>query len=178
MDEGKCTFFFPSYLKIIYVMIQLLFVSDNILSLVYRGTSIMCESPVGSTTFPIIYSSLMSSNRQRPCVHHHGMTTYVRAPSRFLSHIHYINSDLGCNFIYFWLWHLSILTPYHFLSMDYVCVRLVHLFLFFLCLHIVSCPVSFCLHSGFDYFYSCIHVGLDFFLVLPNINHISNTLLG
>ena len=62
MDEGKFNFFLSSYLTIISVMRQLLFVSDNSLILAYRGTSITCESPVGSTTFPIIYLSFMSSN--------------------------------------------------------------------------------------------------------------------
>ena len=31
--------------------------------------------------------------------HHHGTTTYVCAPSRVLSHIHYINSDLRRHFL-------------------------------------------------------------------------------
>ena len=37
-------------------------------------------------------------------------------------------------------------------------------------------PISFCLHSGFDSFFSYLHVGLDLFLVWPNLNHISNNL--
>ena len=37
----------------------------------------------------------------RLCVHRHGMTTYVRAPSRVLSYFHYINSDLRCHFLIF-----------------------------------------------------------------------------
>ena len=45
----------------------------------------------------------------------------------------------------------------------------------FLCLHDVSCPVSFCIHAGFDFFSPCIHVILDLLLVWPNLNHISNT---
>ena len=87
--------------------------------------------------------------------------------------------SLTLSFSYLWLWHLSVLTVYHVLSSDYLSVRLVHFFSFFLrlhavetffriifiCLHIVSCHVSLCLHAGFDYFSSCIHVGLDFFLV-------------
>ena len=58
--------------------------------------------------------------------------------------------------------------------MDYVHVLLVHFFSFFLCLHavetffriiflclqVVSCPVSFYIHAGFDSFSSCLHVGL------------------
>ena len=35
-------------------------------------------------------------------------------------------------FSYFWLWYLSVLTLYHFLSRDYVCVHLVPLFFFLL----------------------------------------------
>ena len=84
---------------------------------------------------------------------------------------------LTSSFSYFWPWHLSALTLCHVLSADYVCVRLVHFFSFFLrfhtvetifrtillCLHVVSCPVSFCLHTGFDYFSSSLHVGLNFF---------------
>ena len=95
---------------------------------------------------------------------------------------------LTLSFSYLWLWNISVLTLCHVLSTDYVCVPLVHLFSFFfclhavqtffrkiyLCLHVVSCRVSFFLHSGFDYFSSCLHVGLDSFLVWPNLNYISN----
>ena len=35
----------------------------------------------------------------RPRVHCHGMMTYMRTPSRFLYHTHYVNSDLRCHFI-------------------------------------------------------------------------------
>ena len=94
-------------------------------------------------------------------------------------------------FSYMWLCNIYVLTFCHVLSVDYVCVWIVNLFSFFLrlhavetlfctvffCLHVVSCPVSFCLHAGFNSFSSCLHVGLDFFLVLPNLNHIYNTLL-
>ena len=78
---------------------------------------------------------------------------------------------------------------FHVLSLDYVRVRIVHIFsLFlrlhagetffhtiFLCLHVVSCPVSFYLHSGLDYFSFSIHIELDLFLVWTNLNHIYNT---
>ena len=93
---------------------------------------------------------------------------------------------LTFSFTYLWLWHISVLTPYNFLSAEYVRVQLVNfllfplsplcgdIFPFSLCLHVVSYPVSFCFHTGFDYLSSCIHVGLDLFLVWPNLNHISN----
>ena len=55
--------FMSSYLTIIADMSQLLFVSDNKLSLASRGPSIRCEYHVVSTTVPIRYCSLMSSNR-------------------------------------------------------------------------------------------------------------------
>ena len=35
----------------------------------------------------------------RLCVHRHGMTEFVCAPSHIFSHIHYLNSDLRCNFL-------------------------------------------------------------------------------
>ena len=86
-------------------------------------------------------------------------------------------------FSYLWLWNISVLTSYYFLSADYVCIQLLHLFscflclhalerLFctiFICLHVVSCPVSFCIHDGLDYFYSSFHAGLDLFLVWTNL---------
>ena len=94
---------------------------------------------------------------------------------------------LTLSFSYLWLWNISVLTLYHFLPADYVYVRLVNLFLFYLCIqametfllpplcvHVVSWPVSFYLYSGFYYFSSCLHVGLDLFLVWPKLNHISN----
>ena len=95
---------------------------------------------------------------------------------------------LTSSFSYLWQWHLSVLTPYHLLSADYVRVQLVHLFTFLLflhdmekffrtifhCLHVVSCPVSLCLHTILNYFSSCLHVGIYLLLVLPNLNHISN----
>ena len=82
-------------------------------------------------------------------------------------------------FSYFWIWHISVLTSFHVLYADYVRLRLVHLFSFllrlhavetffrtvFFCVHVVSCPVSFYLHSGFDSLSSCLHVGIDFLLV-------------
>ena len=43
--------------------------------------------------------NLVGWSWQRLCVHRHGMTTSVRAPSNVLSHIHYINSDLRCHFL-------------------------------------------------------------------------------
>ena len=68
---------------------------------------------------------------------------------------------LTLSFSYLWLWHISVLTSCQFLFADYVLVRLVHLFSLFLhihavekcfcticiCLHVVSCPISFCLHA-------------------------------
>ena len=95
-------------------------------------------------------------------------------------------------FSYLWLCHISVLTSFNVLSADYISVRLVHLFSFLLrlhavetffrtillCLHVVSCPVSFYLHAGFDSLSLCLHVGIDFFLVWPNLNHIYNTLIG
>ena len=98
---------------------------------------------------------------------------------------------LTSSFSYLWLWRLSVLTSCHILSADYVHVRLVHFFSFFLrlhavgtffrtiflYLHVVSYPVSFCLHDGFNSFSSCLHVGINFFFFLPNLNHISNMLL-
>ena len=97
---------------------------------------------------------------------------------------------LTLSFSYLYLWNLSVLASHHFLSADYVCVQLMHFFLFFLCLHAVetffsffsclralSCPFSFCISAGFYYLSSCIHVNPNFFLVWPNLNHISNTLL-
>ena len=130
------------------------------------------------------------------------VTTVVHAPSwhdnvrvcaltRFVPYPLY-KFRLTSSFSYLWLRHISVLTPCHFLSADYVCVRLVHLFSFFLCLHavetffrtiflcinVVSCLVSFYLHAGFDSFSSCLRVKLDFFLVWPNLNYSYNTLLG
>ena len=79
-------------------------------------------------------------------------------------------------FSYLWVWRISILTPYHFLSSDYVCVQL--LYFFFLCLHAVETffpffffihavpfPVSFCLQAGFVSYSSCVFVGIYFFYV-------------
>ena len=80
---------------------------------------------------------------------------------------------------FFWLWYISVFMSFHVLSADYVFVKLVYFFSFFLCfhaveaffctiflcLHVVSCPVTFCIHSGFNSFSSCLHVGLYFFLV-------------
>ena len=43
--------------------------------------------------------------------------------------------SLTLSFSYWWLWHLSVLTSYHLLSAYYIRVQLVHLCLFFLCLH-------------------------------------------
>ena len=130
------------------------------------------------------------------------VTTYMRAPSWYedvqvCALTHFVpyplhKFRLKSSFYYLWLWHLSVFMPCHVLSEDYVCVRLVHLFYFllclhsmekffhtvFLCLHVVSYPVSFCIHAGFDYLSSCIHVGIDFFFVLPNLNHIYNTISG
>ena len=90
---------------------------------------------------------------------------------------------------YLWVWHLSVLTSCHIISTDYVRIQPVYFFSFFLrlhavetyictiflCLQVVSCPVSFCIHSGFDSFFSCLHVGLNFFLGWPNLNQISNS---
>ena len=45
---------------------------------------------------------------------------------------------LTSSFSYFSIWHLSVLKSYHFLSADYLCVQLVHVFFFFLCLHAVE----------------------------------------
>ena len=82
-------------------------------------------------------------------------------------------------FSYLWLLHISVLASYHFLSADYLCVRLMNLFSFFICvhavetffriificLHVVSCPVSFCIHVVFYSFSSCLHIGINFLLV-------------
>ena len=43
---------------------------------------------------------------------------------------------------YLWQWHISVLTLYHSLSADYVCVRLVNFFFFSLCLKAAE---TFCL---------------------------------
>ena len=90
------------------------------------------------------------------------MTTSVRAP---LWHDDVRVCALACfvpyplhkfiltsSFFYFCLWHISVLMSYHFLSTEYVCVRLLHfssslLRTKFLCLHVVSCSVSFCLRG-------------------------------
>ena len=84
------------------------------------------------------------------------VTTSVRAPSWHdvvcactLTHffpypLHKFR--LMLSFSYLWLWHIYVLTLYHFLSADYVRVRLVHFFSFFLHLHDVEtffCTVSF-----------------------------------
>ena len=45
---------------------------------------------------------------------------------------------LTSSFYYLWLWHISFLTLYHLLSLDYVRVQLVNLFTFSLCLHNVE----------------------------------------
>ena len=129
-----------------------------------------------------------------------GVTTSVRAQSwydnvRVCSLTHFVSYPihkfrLASSFSYLWLWHIFVLTLFHVLSADYICVRIVHLFYFFLCLHdvgkflrtiflcihVVSCLVFFCIHAGFCSFSSCIHVGLYLLLVLPNLNHISNNI--
>ena len=90
---------------------------------------------------------------------------------------------LTLSFSYLWLWHISVLMSFQFLCADYVRVQLVHFFSFFLrlhdvetlfhtiflCLHVVSYPVSLYLHSGLNSFSSCLHVGIDFLLFLPNL---------
>ena len=45
---------------------------------------------------------------------------------------------LTSSFSYLWLWNLSVLTSFHVLSAEYVRIRLVHLFSFFLRLHAVE----------------------------------------
>ena len=93
---------------------------------------------------------------------------------------------------YLCLWYITVLTSYHYLYDEYVCVWLVHTFFISICihfleilfctiflyLHIFSCPVYFCLHAWFDSSPSFLHVGLNFGLVWPNLNHISNNVLG
>ena len=102
--------------------------------------------------------------------------TYVR-PS-VLSHTHYINSDLCryfliCGYgIFPSLW-CTISYPRTMYTYDlwiyfssYFVSTLYRHFSLLLCIHALSCPVSFCLQF--------LHVGLNLFLVWPNLNHISN----
>ena len=77
------------------------------------------------------------------------------------------------SFSYWCLWHIYVVRAWQVLSEDYIDVLLVHLFSVFLCLHVVSCPISFFLHAGFDSFSSSLHVGLNFLFILPNLIHIS-----
>ena len=67
-------------------------------------------------------------------------------------------------FSYWWLWHLSVINPYHLLSADYVRVRLVHLSIFLLCIHAVSYLFSSCLHYGFNSSSFCLQEGFNFSL--------------
>ena len=104
-------------------------------------------------------------------VHACTLTFFVPYP------LHKFRLKSSCS--YLWLWYLSVHMSCHILSADYVRVQLVYLFYFsfrlhavetlfctiFLCLHVVSCPVSFFIHSVFNYLSSYLHVGLDFFLV-------------
>ena len=94
------------------------------------------------------------------------------------------------SFSYLWIWHISVLTSCQVLSAEYVRVQLVNFSSFFLhlhaveiffctiflCLRVVSCPVSLFLHAGFDSFSSCLHTGINFFLIWTKLNHIYNTL--
>ena len=115
------------------------------------------------------------------------VTTSVRAPSwhddvracalaRFVPYpLHKFR--LTSSFSYLWLWHISILMTCNVLFAYYVRVWPVNFFSFFLRLQAVETffsTILLCLHVGFDSSSSCIHVGIDFFLVLPNLNHISN----
>ena len=83
---------------------------------------------------------------------------------------------LTLSFYYWWICHLSVLTSYHLLSLENLCVRLVTLFLFYLCLNSVLCIFSFSLHSGFDLLSFFIHAVFDYFFVWSNFNYISNIL--
>ena len=112
------------------------------------------------------------------------MNKNIIAPSQFFVQYPLHKFILTLSFSYLCIWNLSVLVSYHFLSADYVRVRLVHFFSFFLflhavetffrtiflCLRVVFCPVSFCLHNVFNYF----HFVPDFFFVWPNLNHIFN----
>ena len=78
------------------------------------------------------------------------------------------------SFSYLWLWHISVLASYHTLSVEYFCVQFMHFCIFLLFLRAVSCHFSSCIHAWFYYSSFCIHTGFDFFFVRANLNHISN----
>ena len=80
-------------------------------------------------------------------------------------------------FYYWWLWHMSILMPYHLLSANYVHILIVNFYLFFLFLHAVSCTFSSCLQAWFYFSSFCLHSGFDLFFVRANLIHISNNRL-
>ena len=123
------------------------------------------------------------------CVHYHGKTTYLCAPLRVLSHIHYINLGLRCNFIICgygflpslhreisYLRTISVYDLWIYFYFSFVST-LQRLFTYHFTLYAISCPVSFCAHSGIHSLSSDIHVGIDLFLVWTNLNHISNMLI-
>ena len=80
--------------------------------------------------------NLVRCSWQCPCVHHHGMTTYVRASSRVSSHIQYINSDLRIHLFVAMTSFCPYVVPY---LIRGLCPRnnCAFLFLFF-CLHAVE----------------------------------------
>ena len=84
------------------------------------------------------------------------VTTYVHAPSWHdglcvctLTHLvpYPLHKFILTSwFSYLWLWRIYVITWYHFLSADYFCVWLVHLFNYSLCLHNVEaffCTITF-----------------------------------
>ena len=83
---------------------------------------------------------------------------------------------LTLSFSYRWICHLSVYTLYHILSVDYVLVRLVHIFLSCLCLCTGSYPFFTCIHTGFDSSSFYLHGGFNFFFVGAELNQISNIL--
>ena len=131
--------------------------------------------------------NLVQWSWRRPCIHHHGMTMYVRAPSRFCN---ISTTKIQTSVAIFLLMTMSSFRPYvvpSLIGVIFLRTTCAYLFLFplsprcgemfcdvFLCLHVVSCPVSFCFYAGIDSLSSYLRVGLNFFLVWPKHNHILN----
>ena len=131
--------------------------------------------------------NLVGWSWRRPCMHHDSMSTYVRAPLRFLSHIHYINSDLSRNFIIcgygifpslccamsyprtIYVYKLCICFSFYFVS------TILRHFSYYFPLsprYILSCLLLF--PSWIKLFSLLSPFWTWFFLVWPNLNHISN----
>ena len=91
-----------------------------------------CLSDVITSHFNLVWWSW-----RRPSVHRHSMTTYVRAPPRVSSHIHYINSDLRHHFL---ICGYGIFTSLRH-AMSYSQTMSAYdlcIFFFFFCLHAVE----------------------------------------